>query len=86
MDNPNTPAWNFFAWASFVCALLLMSTGIWHLPADAWVQGFLVMGTFFLVGSTFTLSKTVRDNQEFANRLARMEREQGKEPLRVVAK
>lgn len=66
--NPNTPQWTFFAWASFASAALMMWFGLWHLPADLWVKGYLAMGTLFLTGSTFTLSKTMRDNAEFANR------------------
>jgi len=63
-QNLNTPQWTFFAWASFSCAVLLMTIGIWHLPVDTWIRGYLAMGSFFMVGSTFTLSKTVRDNYE----------------------
>ena len=67
--NPNTPQWPFLAWASFVCAALMVTIGLWHMPADLWVKGYLAMGTLFLTGSTFTLSKTMRDNAEFAERL-----------------
>lgn len=66
--NPNTPQWTFFSWTSFAMAVTMMTVGLWHLPTDAWVRGYLVMGVFFLVGSTFTLSKTIRDNQEFKDR------------------
>lgn len=38
------------------------------MPADLWVKGYLAMGSLFLTGSTFTLSKTMRDNAEFADR------------------
>lgn len=66
--NPNTPQWTFFAWASFISAAILMSVGVWHLPVEVWIKGYFAMGAFFLTGSTFTLSKTMRDNQEFADR------------------
>lgn len=66
--NPNTPQWTFFAWASFASAVVMIWLGLWNLPADLWVKGYLAMGTLFLTGSTFTLSKTMRDNQEFAER------------------
>lgn len=66
--NPNTAQWNFFAWASFAAAAFMNGFGLWHLPVDPWIKGYMAMGVLFLVGSTFTLSKTVRDNQEFANR------------------
>ncbi len=67
--NPNTTQWNFFAWSSFAVAATMNAFGLWHLPVDPWVRGYLIMGVLFLVGATFTLSKTVRDNQEFEYRL-----------------
>lgn len=63
--NPNTTQWNFFAWASFAAAAAMNTVGLWHLPVDQWVKGYMAMGVLFLIGATFTLSKTVRDNQEF---------------------
>jgi hypothetical protein len=41
-----------------------MLGGVAYLPADAWVKAFLGIGTLFLVGSSFTLAKTLRDNHE----------------------
>ena len=53
--------------------------GICYLPADPWIRGFLALGSLFLVTSSFTLAKCVRDAQEgalLATRLdqARVER------------
>jgi hypothetical protein len=59
-----TPAWKFQAWASFVIAFLAMVIGIYNLPTDLWVKGFLGMGLLFVVGSSFTLAKTLRDDHE----------------------
>ena len=60
----DTPAWVFFVWTSFSLSILLMSLGILYAPCDLWVKGYLAMGLFFTLGSSFTLSKTVRDNYE----------------------
>lgn len=68
--NPNpmlqkdTAAWTFFAWASFALAVLLMCLGIYYMSAQLWEKGYLVMGLFFTIGSTFTLSKSIRDRHE----------------------
>lgn len=70
--NPNTPQWTFFAWASFASAVVLMTIGVWNLPVEVWIKGYFAMGAFFLTGSAFTLSKTMRDNQEFAERSSRL--------------
>jgi len=70
--STNTGGWVLFTYASFVTALALTGLGIWALPAELWVKGYFLMGSAFLVGSTFTLAKTVRDEHEarrFANRI-----------------
>ena len=40
------------------------------LPVDVWVRGFLGIGSLYVVTSTFTLAKCVRDRQEAAIREA----------------
>lgn len=60
----DTPAWNMYVWLAFIVSGFLMLTGIWYLPVDVWIKGYFVMGYFFSVGSTFSLSKTIRDNYE----------------------
>lgn len=62
--NENTPAYMAFVWISFCISVLLVSVGIYQLPAELWVKGYMTMGLFFCVGSSFTLAKTVRDNHE----------------------
>ena len=80
--NPNTPQWTFFAWASFATAVVMVWLGLWHLPTDLWVKGYLAMGALFLTGSSFTLSKTMRDNQEFEYRSRAMRVEE--RPMSLV--
>jgi hypothetical protein len=60
----NTPAWRFQVWASFALAMTLMCVGIYHLPVDWWMKGYLAMGLIFTVGSCFGLAKTIRDDFE----------------------
>jgi hypothetical protein len=56
----------FYAQAgiSFGASLFAITVGIWYLPVDGWIRAFLVVSTLFLVTSTFTLAKCVRDAQE----------------------
>ena len=61
----NTTAWTVQVWASFAIALFSLCGGILLVPVDYWIRGYLLMGTLFTVGSTFNLSKTVRDNHEY---------------------
>lgn len=60
----NTTA--FFAQAaiSFGVAAVAVGIGITYLPVDRWTRGFLAIGCLFLVSSSFTLAKCVRDHQE----------------------
>ncbi len=90
--NENTPAWMAFVWISFGISVGLMSIGIYQLPTELWVKGYMTMGLFFCVGSSFTLAKTVRDNHEsrkLINRVTEVKTERMlqdyelKEPLRA---
>jgi hypothetical protein len=64
--DPHTTAWTLQVWLSFAIALFATVGGTVLLPVDWWSKGYLLMGTMFTVGSTFSLSKTVRDNHEAA--------------------
>ncbi|MEI7646495.1 MAG: YiaA/YiaB family inner membrane protein [Chloroflexales bacterium] len=68
MDTPqnqkDSPAWIAFVWISFVLSSGMMILGVWFLPVDAWVKGYFAMGFFFTMGSSFSLSKTLRDQHE----------------------
>ena len=62
--QPHSSAWIAQTWISFVVAVGITAMGIWFLPVDVWVKAFMGMGLLFTVGSTFSLSKTVRDQHE----------------------
>ncbi|MBW4493791.1 MAG: hypothetical protein KME26_12035 [Oscillatoria princeps RMCB-10] len=68
-QQANSTAWVFQAWASFIISLTGTTVGIFYLPVDGWVKGYMGMGLVFTVGSTMSLAKTVRDEHE-AKRLA----------------
>lgn len=59
-----TTAFYVQAAASFAVSLVSVTIGIAWLPMTAWQRGFLAVGLVFLVSSTFTLAKCVRDRQE----------------------
>lgn len=60
----NSSGWLFYVKASFVIALAAMGAGILFGPSDFMVKGYLAMSALFLVSSTITLSKTMRDEHE----------------------
>jgi len=58
---------------SFGIALLAVLVGVANLPVDAWTRSFLAVGLLYVVTSTFTLSKVVRDAHETQNVLSRVD-------------
>ncbi|MBF6165353.1 hypothetical protein IU486_11265 [Streptomyces gardneri] len=51
---------------AFGVSFVGVGIGVYALPLDAWQRGFLGMSVLFLVTSTFTLAKVVRDQHEAA--------------------
>jgi hypothetical protein len=50
-----------------------MLFGVAMMPVEIWMRGYMILGSLFLTGSTFTLAKTLRDQFEGAklvNKLA----------------
>lgn len=66
LDNiqSNSNGWLFFVKASFVIALLATTLGILFIPTDLLVKGYMGICALFLVSTTITLSKTLRDEHE----------------------
>ncbi|WP_232838825.1 YiaA/YiaB family inner membrane protein [Streptomyces geranii] len=60
----NTAAFYGQAVASFAVAMGATAIGIFRLNADAWVRGFLAIAVLYLVTSSFTLAKVIRDRQD----------------------
>jgi hypothetical protein len=60
----NTAAFFVQAAASFGVSFLGALGGIYFLPLDPWQRLFLGMTVLFLVASSFTLAKVIRDQQE----------------------
>lgn len=60
----NSTGWLFYVKASFAVALLATGTGIVFAPIDLLVKGYMGICALFLVSTTITLSKTLRDEHE----------------------
>src|SRR3954451_4255133 len=64
--NPSpktTSAFFVQAMLSFGVALGVVVVGEVYLPEPTWTRAFLALGTLYLVSSSFTLAKVVRDHQ-----------------------
>ncbi|KNY20067.1 YiaA/YiaB family inner membrane protein [Methylobacterium brachiatum] len=70
---PHTAAWKTFTLVSFTAAAAMLAIGIFFLPADIWIKGYLAMAALFLTGTTFTLAKTLRDEHEASRLINKIE-------------
>jgi hypothetical protein len=63
--QPKTTAAFFLqAAVSFCVSVVAVVAGIAYLPVGPWLRAFLALGLLYVVTSTFTLAKCVRDRQE----------------------
>ena len=58
---------------SFGASLLAAGLAIAYLPADPWVRAFLAVSLLYVVTSSFTLAKCVRDHQESTEVVSRVD-------------
>jgi hypothetical protein len=66
--NSSTSSWDFFVKLAFAIAVGSTAMGIYLLPGELIVKGYFMISSLFLVFSTITMSKTIRDRHE-ADRL-----------------
>lgn len=69
----HSAAWTTYSYVAFGVAAGMAGLGVWGLPVDIWIKGYLAMAMVFLIGSTFTLAKTVRDDHEARRLTNRLE-------------
>lgn len=60
----DTAQWVMTTWIGFSAAVLLTGWGLWRMSIEEWQKYYMLVTWLFLISSTFTLSKTVRDAQE----------------------
>lgn len=64
VQRPTTAAFYLQAVVSFGLSLVAVGLGVAYMPLGPWERGFMALGVLFLVSSSFTLAKCVRDRQE----------------------
>ncbi|NEO86591.1 MAG: hypothetical protein F6J87_20385 [Spirulina sp. SIO3F2] len=74
VPQAHTNAWIFQTWISFIISIIATFAGILYMPGqNNWVKGYLMMGMLFSVGSTISLSKTLRDIEESKRMVSRID-------------
>ncbi len=66
--SSSTSAWDFFVRVAFGTAVASTAIGVYLIPGELVVKGYFLISSLFLVFSTITMSKTIRDRHE-ADRL-----------------
>jgi len=89
MNNPvlhHGQSWIVFTYVSFAAALAMVVGGIVLMPIDLAMKVYLAMGVVMLIQSCITLTKTIRDNDEAAKLVNRLEDAKTERLLMDVAK
>lgn len=60
----DTSSWVMTVWAAFAAAIALTAWGLWRMNIPTWEKSYMAVSWLFLVSTTFTLAKTVRDSHE----------------------
>ena len=84
--QPHSGAWVTFTYVSFSASAFMVAIGVFFLPLDLWIKGYLAMGIVMLVQSCVTLTKTVRDMHEGGKLVNRIEDAKAERLLMEVSK
>ncbi|XVQ10042.1 YiaA/YiaB family inner membrane protein [Spirillospora sp. CA-255316] len=63
-SSNTTTAFFVQAALSFAVSSTGVALGVAYMPVDPWMRAFLALGLLYVITSTFTLAKCVRDRQE----------------------
>ena len=69
----NTNAFYAQAWISFAISFAAVLAGTVYLPMDGWVRAFMSLGVLYVVTSSLTLAKVIRDREESAKVISRVD-------------
>ena len=69
----HTQAWVMQTYVSFLVSVTATIIGIFYMPGDRWLKGYLGMGVMFSLASTASLAKTLRDVDEAKTMMSRID-------------
>lgn len=84
--QPHSNAWVTFTYASFGASAFMVAAGVYFLPVDLWIKGYLSMGIVMLMQCCVTLTKTLRDMHESGRLVNRIEDAKAERLLMEVSK
>lgn len=65
-SSMHSSAWVMFTQLNFALTASAMGIAVWAMPVGMWIRAFMGLGILALIGSTITMSKTIRDVHEGA--------------------
>ena len=84
--QPHSNAWVTFTYVSFSASAFMVAIGVFYLPIDLWMKGYLTMGIIMMIQCCVTLTKTVRDMHESGKLVNRIEDAKAERLLMEVSK
>ena len=84
--QPHSGAFVTFSYVSFAASAFLVALGVFFMPIDLWMKGYLTMGIVMLVQTCVTLTKTLRDRHESSKLVNRIEDARDERLLMEVSK
>ena len=84
--QPHSGAFVTFSYVSFSASAFLVALGVFFMPIDLWMKGYLTMGIVMLVQTCVTLTKTLRDRHESSKLVNRFEDARAARLLMEVSK
>ena len=84
--QPHSNAWVTFTYVSFSASAFMVAIGVFYLPIDLWMKGYLSMGILMMLQSCVTLTKTIRDMHESGKMVNRIEDAKAERLLMEVSK
>jgi hypothetical protein len=60
----DTPMWKMVVYGAFFVAMSLTGWGLWRMDVNDTYKAFLLVSWLYLITTTFTLAKTLRDKHE----------------------
>ena len=84
--QPHSSAFVTFSYASFGASAFLVALGVFFMPINLWMKGYLTMGIVMLVQTCVTLTKTLRDRHESSKLVNRIEDARAERLLMEVSK
>jgi hypothetical protein len=73
VTRKSTAAYVVQAWLSFAISVSAMVLAVLYLPVGPWIRAFLGLGLLYVVTSSITLAKVVRDQHEVTEVVSRVD-------------